>query len=129
MVVLLAFLPACELVDPEDGEDGNESRLRVVTRSATTLSLQWDAIGSGGRYTVDHFTAYSTCDFPPLHSNVFEVSGTSVTLTGLAPATRYHIHVHDIPNYSGSTNIVMVSTLEAGMPEQPVAAADYTICD
>ena len=127
IIAILVSTSGCELFDPE--EDGAQYSLTAVARSGTTLQLQWESMGSGTRYTVDYFSQYTTCEFPPTHGNVHEVTGTSVTLTGLTPSTQYHIHVHDLPNYAESTHIIMVRTLAAGSVTQPVTTADYTICD
>lgn len=64
-----------------------------------------------------------------MHSNVQEVSGTSVTLTGLLPETLYQIHVHDLSGLDEVTNVILIRTLVAGVPTQPVLASDYTICN
>lgn len=123
-----AVLSACELTGVSEKE-GTKYRLTASARSATTLQLQWDAIGSASRYTVDYLRNQTTCDFPPGHSNVQEVSGTSVTLAGLLPETLYQIHVHELPNLDEVTNVILIRTLAAGVPTQAVLASDYTICN
>jgi hypothetical protein len=128
VVALVVVFPACELVGTED-DDETQSRLTATSRSATTLDLQWESIGGAAVYTVDYLTGFPTCDFPPMHSDVQLVSGTSVTLTGLTPSTLYNIHVHDKPDYSGSTNVILISTLAAGAGVQPVTATDYNHCE
>lgn len=128
-LIFTAVLSACELVGIGDEEEGTKYRLTASARSATTLQLQWDAIGSASRYTVDYLRNQNTCVFPPAHNNVQEVSGTSVTLTGLLPETLYQIHVHDIPGTDQATNIILIRTLAAGASTQAVLASDYTICD
>jgi chitodextrinase len=130
----LSSLAACEATGPtDDGSDQDSPELIALERSATTLALQWDAMGSAADYTVDYLTGpnYTTCAFPTAHDDVKHVTGTTVTLTGLTPATLYQIHVHPLPHgaYEGSTNLILVSTLAEGASAQPVAASDYTICD
>lgn len=103
--------------------------LEVTSRSATTVKLRWPSIGTPDTYTVDYLTGVARCqDFPP-HNDVLHVTGTTVQLTGLLPATRYHIHVHLLP-YAGSsaTNTVFITTLSAGSAEQTVTSADYESC-
>ena len=130
-LVLVVLLPACELVGPGDDEDGSQYRLTATARSATTLQLQWDAIeGASGGYTVDYFSQYTTCEFPPTHGDVHRVTSASTTLSDLTPSTQYQIHVHALPHErEESTNLILVSTLAAGAETQAVTAADYTICD
>lgn len=129
-LALVVVLPACEVVGLGDDEDGSRYRLTATARSATTLELQWDAMDSAsGGYTVDYFTGFTTCDFPPEHLDVQRGTSTSITLSNLTPATQYQIHVHALPGYEDGTNLILVSTLPAGASTQTVAAADYTICD
>ena len=54
--------------------------------------------------------------------------GLSLLVTGLSPATRYHIHVHPLPFGDQLTHNVFVTTLAAGSPAQAVTAADYETC-
>lgn len=126
--MLLAVVSACELIGASE-DDGPQYRLTASARSATTLQLQWDAMGSTPQYTVDYLLNQTTCEFPPMHSNVQVVSGTSVTLTGLLPETLYQIHVHNVPALDESTNLILIRTLAAGVTTQAVLASDYTICD
>lgn len=109
-------------------EEDDQPQLTVNARSATTLVLSWPVMGGATEYTVDYFSTYTTCDFPPMHNDVFRVMGTSVTLTGLTPATLYQIHVHELPARSQSTNVILVSTLAAGSATQTVTPTDYNTC-
>jgi hypothetical protein len=129
----LLALVGCDPTGPDDDDDEFEFPLVVTARSATTLSLEWSSMGGSNTYTVDYLTGVGECQDFPAHNDGVHVSGTSVRLTGLVPATRYHIHVHLLPHgQSGEgtgTNIVYVSTLAAGAGEQPVAASDYEACN
>lgn len=127
-LIFTAVLSACELVGIGGEEEGPKYRLTATARSATTLQLQWDAMGST-QYTVDYLLNQTTCEFPTNHSNIQVVSGTSVTLTGLLPETLYQIHVHNVPALDASTNVILIWTLAAGVTTQAVLASDYTICD
>lgn len=115
---------------PEDGD--GQPRLEVTARSATTLTLRWPSMGSTDTYTVDYLTGVASCDDWPPHSDVFRVTGTQAQLTGLAPSTRYHIHVHLLPHETAgsdaSTTVVFVTTLPSGSAEQAVSSADYQSC-
>jgi hypothetical protein len=129
-------LVGCDATGPDDDDDEEEfeNLLQVTARSATTLSVQWDAMGSTNTYTVDFLPGGSAnCSDFPSHPDGAHVTGTSTRLTGLTPATRYHLHVHPLPHASAGTgevtNVVMVSTLAAGAAEQPVTASDYEVCD
>jgi hypothetical protein len=134
---LLCALAGCELVGTEDDADdqGSDFVLRVTARSATTLDLSWDAMpqAAGNLYTVDHFSGIASCKSLMQHSDVLHVTGTSVQLTGLTPATRYHIHVHPLPHGTHGTgevtNSVYVNTLAAGAGQTPAVSADYETCE
>lgn len=128
-LALVVVLPACELVGLGDDEDTSKHRLTATARSATTLELQWDVMKGATGYTIDFFTQFTTCEFPPTHDDGQHATGTSATLANLAPSTQYQIHVHSLPNYEDGTNLILVSTLPAGAVTQAVTAADYTICD
>lgn len=127
--VACLFLAGCDLVGPGDEEP--RFLLEVTERSATTLTLRWPSMGSPDTYTVDHLTGVARCgDWPP-HDNILPVTGTGVTLSGLSPSTRYHIHVHLLPHGTAGTNtdIVFVETLAAGSAPRPVTRAEYESCD
>jgi len=85
MAVLLS-VAACDPGNVTEG--GSKVRLTATERSATTLKLQWDAMGATTQYTVDYFTGpgYTTCDFPQTHSDVLHMTGTAGTITGLLPS-------------------------------------------
>jgi hypothetical protein len=109
--------------------------LIATGRTDTQLHLQWDGNGNT-LFTVDylgpeHFTGPATCsDFPP-HSNIFETSASTVVISGLQPATLYHIHVHAIgPGEDGGTNIILVKTRASGAGFEAItpSSPDYTIC-
>ena len=117
----------CASTSPEGNAPKN--LLEVTTRSATTMTLRWPSMGSPDTYTVDYLTGVARCQDFPAHNDVLHVTGTSVQLTGLLPATRYHIHVHLLPYAGGSvTNTVFITTLSAGSGEQAVTSADYESC-
>ncbi|MGQ0561970.1 MAG: fibronectin type III domain-containing protein [Gemmatimonadota bacterium] len=132
-VLTLSSVAACDIVGADDEDDASQPELIALERSATTLKLQWDAIGSATAYTVDYLTGpnHTTCTFSPMHSDVQHVTGTTVTVTGLTPSTLYQIHVHPLPHGAhadASTNLILISTLAQGAATQPVSATDYTIC-
>ena len=80
-------LAGCDLVGP--GDEEVQPLLEVTARSATTLTLRWEAMGTTNTYTADFLTGLSGCgDFPP-HNDVLHVTGTTVQLTGLTPSTLY----------------------------------------
>jgi hypothetical protein len=108
---------------------GKIPKLEVTERSATTLLLRWDAMGTTNNYTVDYLTGVAQCSDFPTHGDILPLTGTTTLLTGLSPATRYHIHVHPLPSGSQKSNTVFVLTLAAGAPSQAVTAADYQICN
>lgn len=90
-----------------DGNGGNGSgespqqcqgTVRIDERTATTLTVSW----SGGqpfegRYSVDSgvVPTGSACSVQS-HDRGVVVQGTSYTITGLAPATAYAVHIHPI---------------------------------
>ena len=127
-------LVGCDSTGPDDDEDEFAFPLVVTARSATTLSLEWPSMGGSDTYTVDFLPGVGSCeDFPP-HNDGVHVTGPSARLTGLTPATQYHIHVHLLPHSTSGgegtgTNIVYVSTLAAGAGEEPVALSDYESCN
>ena len=126
-IIGLSLLVACGSTAP-DNSLGVQPKLEVTERSATTLRLRWDPIGTTNNYTVDYLVGVASCaDFPP-HNNIFPFTGTTVLLTGLSPATRYHIHVHSLAVANQKTNTVFVLTLAAGATPQVVTAADYETC-
>ena len=126
-VIACLSLMGCDLVGP--GDDEPRFLLEVTERSATTLTLRWPSMGTPDTYTVDHLTGVARCEDWPPHPNILPVTGTTITVTGLAPSTRYHIHVHLLPHSdSASTNTVFVETLAAGSDPRPVAAAEYESC-
>ena len=103
-------------------------KLEVTERSGTTLSLRWDAIDTASTYAVDYLTGIAQCKDFPMHNTGVVIKGTTTQLTGLVPATRYHVHVHPLPFSTKVTNTVFVMTLAPGAPVQAVAAADYERC-
>ena len=119
-----------------DSTGPTDVKLIVVERSATTLKLQWDQIGSASYYTVDYLTGIPSCTSPlPTHNNGLVVASTSATVTGLLPSTAYHVHVHALlgagplvdPDLPVSKS-VYVTTLAAGSGPQAVTASDYVTC-
>ena len=126
-VVVLSLLVACGAAGSEGPVNG-QPRLDVTERSGTTLLLRWDAMGTADRYTVDYLTGVALCRDFPQHSNILEVSGTTRLVTGLTPATRYHVHVHPLPAASQKTNTIFVTTLAAGSAAQAVKSSDYETC-
>lgn len=128
LIAVLLSLAACQPGNLTEG--GGKVRLSAIERSATSLKLQWDAVSAANDYTVDFFTGpgYTTCDFPQNHNDVAHVTGTTATISNLLPSTLYQIHVHDLPGYRESTNLILISTLPAGAGAQPVTTSDYTIC-
>lgn len=133
VIATLAFAVAgagCEIIGGEESDDFAGHELVVTERSATTLRLQWAAMPDAPQnaYTVDYFTGFDTCVFPTNHSDVLRVTGTTVQLTNLTPATGYNIHVHSLPARTSSTYVVLVNTLSAGAPSSAVTAADYRSC-
>jgi hypothetical protein len=125
-IVACLTLSGCAATGPDDGDSGY--RLTVTERSATTLSLTWPSMGPANTYTVDYLTGVKTCEEWPEHSDVMHVTGTSVQITGLTPSTRYHIHVHLLPDYSQGTDAVFVLTLSPGAASQVTTPADYQSC-
>jgi hypothetical protein len=123
----LGLLIACAASEDPLSENP-QPKLDVLERSATTLHLRWDAMGTTTTYTVDYLLNVPNCKDFPEHNDVLHVTGSEVVLTGLAPATRYHIHVHDLPGYTQSSEIAFVLTLPAGSANQAVTAADYEKC-
>jgi hypothetical protein len=126
-VIGLILLVGCGAAGSEDPL-GNVPKLEVTERSATTLLLRWDAMGTTNSYTVDYLTGIASCADFPAHNNILTLTGTTTLLTGLSPATRYHIHVHPLPTATLKSNTVFVMTLAAGAPSQAVAASDYEKC-
>lgn len=129
------LLWGCAATSPDNNQQsspdkqGSRYPLEVTTRSATTLKLRWPSMGTPETYTVDYLTGVAKCQDFPMHNDVLHVTGTTVQLTGLLPATRYHIHVHLLPYASNSTSsTVFITTLAAGSAEQPVTSADYESC-
>lgn len=128
----LSLLVACGAEGTGAGTDTSNSsgaKLEVTERSATTLLLRWDAMGTTNNYTVDYLIGVAKCTDFPAHSNILPMTGTTTLVTGLSPATRYHIHVHPLPIADQKTNTVFVTTLAAGAPSQTVTAADYEKCN
>ena len=126
-IIGLSLLVGCGSTGT-DNSVGVQPKLEITERSATTLRLRWDPIGTTNNYTVDYLTGVASCaDFPP-HNNILLVTGTTVLVTGLSPATRYHIHVHSLAITAQKTNTVFVLTLAAGATAQVVTAADYETC-
>jgi hypothetical protein len=127
-------LAGCELTGLDDDDDDDfEHLLRVTARSSTTLTLEWDAMGTSNTYTVDFLTGVARCEDMPQHTDGQHVTGTSVRLILLTPTTPYHIHVHPLPHGTPGegevTNAVLVSTLAPGAAEQSVSADDYDACE
>ena len=125
-VVAVAFLCACSATASTDVPV--MPKLEVTERSGTTLSLRWDAMDTASTYSVDVLTGIAQCTDFPAHNTILVIKGTTTQLTGLVPATRYHVHVHPLPLSTKLTNTVFVMTLAAGAPAQAVAAADYERC-
>ena len=123
----LSLLVACAATDTKNPL-ADSPKLEVTERSATTLMLRWDAMGTTNNYTVDYLEGVARCADFPMHTNILPVSGTTRLVTGLSPATRYHIHVHPLPFGDQVSNTVFVMTLAAGSPAQAVTAADYEKC-
>ena len=127
--------------DSSTCQSRNAGSLIVLERSATTLTLQWSVPQPppGGCYTVDYLLGLPSCSAPlPPHNNVFEVQGTTATVTGLMPSTAYQIHVHGLSgcpgmapsgmSTAGNTNTIFVRTLAPGAGPQPVGPSDYERC-
>ena len=125
-VVAVSFLCACSATASTDVPV--MPKLEVTERSGTTLSLRWDAMDTASTYSVDVLTGIARCTDFPTHNTILVIKGTTTQLTGLVPATRYHVHVHPLPLSTKLTNTVFVMTLAAGAPAQAVAAADYERC-
>ena len=123
----MGLLVACAATDTKDPL-ADSPKLEVTERSATTLLLRWDAMGTTNNYTVDYLEGVARCTDFPMHNNILPVSGTTRLVTGLSAATRYHIHVHPLPFGNQITHNVFVTTLAAGSPAQAVASADYEKC-
>lgn len=133
LVVTLGLMCGCSATGPGDstnpkGDQSNIPRLEVTERSGTTLSLRWDTIDTASTYAVDYLTGIAQCKDFPTHNTGLVIKGTTTRLTGLSPATRYHVHVHPLPFSTKVTNTVFVLTLAAGAAAQPVVAADYESC-
>lgn len=125
-VVALGLLFGCSATEP--GNSPTIPKLEVTERSGTTLSLRWDAMDTASTYALDYLTGIAQCKDFPVHNTGVVIKGTTEQLTGLSPATRYHVHVHPLPFSTKVTNTVFVLTLAPGAPAQPVAAADYEKC-
>ena len=133
MVVTLGMVFGCSATEPGDsinpkGDSPIIPKLEVTERSGTTLSLRWDAIDTASTYAVDTLTGIAQCKDFPTHNTGVVIKGTTTRLTGLSPATRYHVHVHPLPFSTKVTNTVFVLTLAPDAPVQAVVAADYERC-
>ena len=134
IVVTLGMVFGCSATGPGDSLDpkgtapGGIPKLEVTERSGTTLSLRWDAIDTASTYAVDYLTGIAQCKDFPTHNTGLVIKGTTTRLTGLTPATRYHVHVHSLPFTTKVTNTVFVMTLAADALNQTVVAADYERC-
>jgi chitodextrinase len=100
---------------------------RVVSIGCTSLALEWDAVPSAGRYKVNwqHDTTNVPLDVAQgglprgsQDSGSLQLTGTQVTLTGLAAASSYSVTVHT--RRSGDGNW--------GSPSVPASARTHETC-
>ena len=91
--------------------------LRAVLRSRTSFNVEWNTRGNTGRPPITHHILRHRAGGGPYTTLTSPGSGTSASITGLAPGTRYEWNVRAINDDGGSPWSVPAS--DATRPNAP----------
>jgi hypothetical protein len=140
---MLGFAAAAVLMLTAIPTAAAPSNLIATGRTDTTLFVEWQS-GGYTHVTLDYLgpewfgggDAQPTCNDFPTHPNIRIVEGDAAVITGLAPSTWYHIHVHAVDPVThmllenvSSTNVIIVKTrADASFEALAPGSPQYTIC-